>query len=219
MAQLFSPGADAIYRLTLLTALACLAGVPMVAAGIVRSDYVTGVGVAPAQPAPFSHKHHAGELGVDCRYCHTTVETQATAGLPPTHTCMTCHSQIWTGSDMLKPVRDSYDRNEPLQWVRLNRLPQYVYYNHSVHVTKGIGCSTCHGDVTTMQMTYRANAFEMQFCLNCHRNPEKYVRTQDQVWNMNWTPPPDQATLGPKLVAQNHIRGGERLVECSVCHR
>ena len=219
MAQLFSPGADAIYRLVLLTGVACLAGVPIVAAGIVRSDYVTGVGVAPAQPVPFSHKHHSGELGVDCRYCHTTVETQATAGIPPTHTCMTCHSQIWTGSDMLKPVRDSFARDEPLQWVRLNKLPGYVYYNHSVHVTKGIGCSTCHGDVTSMQMTYRANAFEMQFCLDCHRDPAKYVRPQDQVWNMTWKPPANQATLGPELVAKNHIRGGERLTECAICHR
>ena len=171
MAQLFSPGADAIYRLVLLTGVAGLAGIPVVAAGIVRSDYVTGVGIAPTQPVPFSHKHHSGELGVDCRYCHTTVETQATAGLPPTHTCMTCHSQIWTGSDMLKPVRDSFAHDEPLQWVRLNKLPGYVYYNHSVHVTKGIGCSTCHGEVTAMQMTYRANAFEMSFCLDCHRDP------------------------------------------------
>ncbi|TXN69256.1 cytochrome c3 family protein [Methylobacterium sp. WL6] len=219
MAQLFSPGADAIYRLALLTGVACLAGIPIVAAGIVRSDYVTGVGVAPAQPVPFSHKHHSGELGVDCRYCHTTVETQATAGIPPTHTCMTCHSQIWTGSDMLKPVRDSFARDEPLQWVRLNKLPSYVYYNHSVHVTKGIGCSTCHGDVTSMQMTYRANAFEMQFCLDCHRDPAKYVRPQEQVWNMTWKPPDNQATLGPELVAKNHIRGGERLTECAICHR
>ncbi|MGU3537186.1 cytochrome c3 family protein [Methylobacterium sp. A54F] len=219
MAQLFSAGADAIYRLALLTGLACLAGVPVVAAGIVTSDYVTGVGIALPQPAPFSHKHHSGELGVDCRYCHTTVETQATAGIPPTHTCMTCHSQIWTGSEMLKVVRDSYADNKPLQWERLNKLPEYVYYNHSVHVTKGIGCSTCHGDVTAMQLTYRANAFEMRFCLDCHQNPEKYVRTKDQVWNMTWSPPPDQATLGPKLVAENHIRGGDRLTECSVCHR
>ncbi|GJD46759.1 hypothetical protein AFCDBAGC_4643 [Methylobacterium cerastii] len=219
MAQLFSPGADAIYRLALLTGVACLAGIPIVAAGIVRSDYVTGVGIAPAQPVPFSHKHHSGELGVDCRYCHTTVETQATAGIPPTHTCMTCHSQIWTGSDMLKPVRDSFARDEPLQWVRLNKLPSYVYYNHSVHVTKGIGCSTCHGDVTSMQMTYRANAFEMQFCLDCHRDPAKYVRPQDQVWNMTWKPPANQATLGPELVAKNHIQGGERLTECAICHR
>ena len=219
MAQLFSPGADAIYRLVLLTGVACLAGAPVVIAGIVRSDYVTGVGVAPPQPVPFSHKHHSGELGIDCRYCHTGVEREASAGLPPTHTCMTCHAQIWTGSDMLKPVRDSYASGEPLQWRRLNRLPDYVYYNHSVHVTKGIGCSTCHGEVTAMQMTYRANAFEMGFCLDCHRNPEKYVRTPDQVWNMTWSPPADQATLGPRLVATNHIRGGQRLMECGICHR
>ena len=219
MAQLFSPGADAIYRLALLTGVACLAGIPIVAAGIVRSDYVTGVGIAPAQPVPFSHKHHSGELGVDCRYCHTTVETQATAGIPPTHTCMTCHSQIWTGSDMLKPVRDSFARDEPLQWVRLNKLPSYVYYNHSVHVTKGIGCSTCHGDVTSMQMTYRANAFEMQFCLDCHREPAKYVRPQDQVWNMTWKPPATQAPLGPDRVAQTHSQGGARLTDCASCQR
>ncbi|GJE10294.1 hypothetical protein FOHLNKBM_1327 [Methylobacterium longum] len=219
MAQLFTPGADALYRLALMTGVACLVGLPVLAAGIVRSNYVTGVGIAPAQPLPFSHKHHSGELGIQCRYCHTTVDREATAGIPPTHTCMTCHSQIWTGSEMLKPVRDSYAQDKPLEWVRLNKLPQYVYYNHSVHVTKGIGCSTCHGDVTSMQMTYRANAFEMQFCLDCHRAPEKYVRTPDQVWNMTWKPPADQATLGPKLVAQYHIRGGERLTECGICHR
>lgn len=137
MAQLFTPGADALYRLALMTGVACLVGLPVLAAGIVRSNYVTGVGVAPAQPLPFSHKHHSGELGIQCRYCHTTVDREATAGIPPTHTCMTCHSQIWTGSEMLKPVRDSYAQDKPLEWKRLNKLPQYVYYNHSVHVTKG----------------------------------------------------------------------------------
>ena len=219
MAQLFSPGADAIFRLALLSAVACVAGIPVVIAGIVRSDYVTGVGIAPTQPVPFSHKHHSAELGIDCRYCHTTVEKEATAGIPPTHTCMTCHSQIWTGAGMLGPVRESFEKNVPLHWVRLNRLPEYVYYNHSVHVTKGIGCSTCHGDVTSMQMTYRANAFEMKFCLECHRAPEKFVRTPDQVWNMSWSPPENQASLGLELVAKNHIRGGDRLTECGICHR
>lgn len=219
MAQLFTTGADAIYRLVLLTGVAGLVAAPVVGTGLVRSSYVTGVGLALPQPVPFSHKHHSGELGVDCRYCHTTVEREATAGIPPTQTCMTCHAQIWTGSDMLKPVRDSYNADEPLQWARLNKLPQYVYYNHSVHVTKGIGCSTCHGDVTSMQLTYRANAFEMRFCLDCHRAPERYVREPDQVWTMNWTPPADQASLGPELVARYHIRGGERLTECGICHR
>ena len=219
MAQLFRPGADAILRLVLLTGVALVAGVPVVIAGIVRSNYVTGVGVAPDQPVPFSHKHHSGELAIDCRYCHTTVEKAATPTIPPTHTCMTCHSQIWTGSDMLKPVRDSYSQDKPLEWVRLNRLPSYVYYNHSVHVTKGIGCSTCHGAVTDMQLTYRANAFEMQFCLNCHREPERWVRPKEQVWQMDWTPPANQAALGRELVAQYHIQGGNRLTECGICHR
>ena len=203
-------------RICLVGLLTAAAVLPVSAADLAPPPAVY---VAPAQPLPFSHKLHSGELGVDCRYCHTTVDKEASAGIPPTHTCMTCHSQIWTGSDMLKPVRDSYAQDKPLEWKRLNKLPQYVYYNHSVHVTKGIGCSTCHGDVTAMQMTYRANAFEMRFCLDCHRAPEKYVRTPDQVWNMTWKPPADQATLGPKLVAQYHIRGGERLTECGICHR
>ncbi|MFH6784136.1 MULTISPECIES: cytochrome c3 family protein [Methylobacterium] len=219
MRQLFAPGADALLRLALLTGAACLAALPVVGAGLVRSSYVTGVGVAPAQPVPFSHKHHAGELKIDCRYCHTTVETQATAGIPPTHTCMTCHTQIWSGSEMLEPVRASYAKDQPLVWTRLNKLPGYVYYNHSVHVTNGIGCSTCHGSVTDMQLTYRANAFEMSFCLDCHRNPEKYVRPKDQILNMTWSPPANQAEIGPELVRQYHIRGGERLTECGICHR
>ncbi len=219
MAQLFAPGADALLRLAILSGAALLAGGAVVVAGLARSDYVTGVGTAPAQPVPFSHKHHSGELGIDCRYCHTTVETQATAGLPPDPDL---HDLPFADLDRLghAETRARQLRDErALRWTRLNKLPQYVYYNHSVHVTKGIGCSTCHGDVTTMQMTFRANAFEMRFCLDCHRAPERYVRTPDQVWNMNWSPPADQATLGRELVAKHHIRGGDRLTECGICHR
>ncbi|MBE7200309.1 MAG: cytochrome c3 family protein [Parafilimonas terrae] len=217
--QLFAPGADAIFRLALLILLATLAGVLVAGAAISRSDYVTGVGEVQPQPLPFSHKHHSGELGIDCRYCHQQVEYAASAGIPPTWTCMTCHSQIWTNSPMLQPVRDSLAKDVPLVWNRLNRLPSYVYYNHSIHVTKGIGCSTCHGAVDTMQMTYRANAFTMEFCLNCHRNPENYIRPQAEVWNMEWTPPADQAKLGAELVIKNHIVGPARLTDCSTCHR
>ena len=132
---------------------------------------------------------------------------------------MTCHSQIWTNSPMLQPVRDSLANDTPMQWTRVNRLPDYVQYNHSNHVTKGFGCSTCHGAIDTMQLTYRANAFKMEFCLDCHRAPEKYIRTQEQVWNMEWEPPADQATLGPKLVAEAHLRSGNQLSDCSICHR
>jgi hypothetical protein len=219
MRQLFAPGADAILRLAILASVLGVISILVMAGFITESDYVTTVGVAPAQPVPFSHKHHAGELGLDCRYCHQQVETQATAGIPPTHTCMTCHSQIWTQADMLAPVRDSLDKNTPIHWIRVNRLPDYVYFNHSIHIDKGIGCSSCHGAVDQMQLTARANAFEMGFCLNCHRNPQKFVRPPQEVWNMEWSPPSDQATIGAALVRQNHIRGPAELSDCSICHR
>ncbi len=219
MRQLFAPGADAVMRLFLFGAFAAVVMTLLIVGGVSRSDYLTDVGIAPEQPVPFSHKHHDGELGLDCRNCHQQVEYAATAGLPPTYTCMTCHSQIWTSSAMLAPVRDSLASNTPIQWVRVNRLPDYVYYNHSIHVGKGFGCSTCHGAVDTMQLTYRANAFEMQFCLGCHRQPEKYIRTADQVWNMEWSPPANQDVIGPQLVVERHIRTGAELSDCSICHR
>ncbi len=219
MRQLFAPGADAIFRFWIAVLTGGLALGLLVFAGIWTSSYSSTVGVAPAQPVPFSHKHHSGELGIDCRYCHQQVEVNASAGIPPTWTCMTCHSQIWTNSEMLAPVRDSLADDKPLRWTRVNRLPDYVYYNHSIHVTKGIGCSTCHGDVTSMQMTYRAHAFEMAFCINCHRAPEKWIRPAAQIWNMEWQPADDQAKIGPQLVAQNGIRNPGVLTDCSICHR
>jgi hypothetical protein len=219
MRQLFAPGADAIFRLAVLIIVGAVVAVLVGAWTVSSSDWAYDVGVAPEQPVPFSHKHHVAELGIDCRYCHTAVETQASAGLPPTWTCMTCHSQIWTGSPMLAPVRDSLAKNTPIAWVRVNRLPDYVYFNHSIHVAKGIGCSSCHGAVDTMQLTYRAKTFQMGFCLDCHRNPQNYVRTKDQIWNMEWQPAADQAKLGAWLVMQYHIRSGAALSDCSICHR
>ena len=219
MRQLFAPGADAILRLALFVVSVGAVLVLVVIGAVARSDYAYGVGVAPKQPVPFSHKHHSGELGIDCRYCHTSVEHLANAGMPPTYTCMTCHSQIWTGAPMLSPVRESLARREPLEWSRVNHIPEYVYFNHAAHVTKGIGCSSCHGAVTSMQMTMRAKSFQMQFCIACHRNPAANVRTPDQVWNMDWSPPANQATEGPKLVAQYNIHAGARLTDCSICHR
>ena len=219
MPQLFSPGADALFRLALVSVVGTVAVGLFVAARVTTSSYATQVGVAPNQPVPFSHKHHSGELGIDCRYCHTAVETQASAGIPPTHTCMSCHSQIWTGSPMLAPVRESLANDQPLVWNRINRLPGYTYFNHAIHVAKGVGCSSCHGPVDTMQLTYAANGFKMQFCLDCHRHPEEYVRPKDQIWNMEWTAPDNQASLGKALVAQYHISGPGRLTDCSICHR
>jgi len=217
--QLFAPGADAILRLYILAGVTGVLAIGLVLFGLSHSDYFGSVGIAPAQPVPFSHKHHSGELGLDCRYCHQQVEAQATAGLPPTHTCMTCHSEIWTGSPMLAPVRESLANNEPLHWTRVNRLPDYAYFNHSIHITKGIGCSSCHGAMDTMQLTYAAQSFKMEFCLSCHRAPENFVRPQQEVWNMEWKAPADQATVGPALVKEYHIAGPDRLTDCSICHR
>jgi len=217
--QLFAPGADAVLRLWLwaLVVIVIVAGVGL--NGLAHSNYVGNVGVAPEQPVPFSHKHHSGELGLDCRNCHQQVEAQETAGLPPTHTCMTCHSEIWNQSPMLQPVRDSLANNQPLHWTRINRLPSYVYFNHSIHTTKGIGCSSCHGAVDTMQLTYAAQSFTMEFCLTCHRAPQKFIRPEPEIWNMEWTPPANQQQLGATLVAQHHIAGPARLTDCSTCHR
>jgi hypothetical protein len=219
MRQLFAPGADAVLRLFIFTVIGGVFLAALVAGGVARSAYVTGVGIAPEQPVPFSHKHHSGELGIDCRYCHTGVETTASAGLPPTQTCMTCHSQIWTGEPMLAPVRESFSTNTPLHWVRVNRVPDYVYFNHAIHVAKGVGCATCHGDINAMQLTSRANAFEMSWCLGCHRSPAPYLRPADQVFNMRWQPPPDQAKRGAALILALHIRAPAALTDCSICHR
>ena len=217
--QLFAPGADAILRLAGLTLFVGALSLCVALYLWAHGDFVGNVGVAPEQPVPFSHKHHSGELGIDCRNCHQQVELLASAGLPPTYTCMTCHSQIWSQSPMLAPVRDSLASNQPLHWVRVNRLPDYVYFNHSIHIAKQIGCSSCHGAVDTMQLTYRAQSFRMEFCLNCHRNPEQYVRSADQIWNMEWGPPADQAARGADLVKELHIAGPQELSDCSVCHR
>ena len=217
--QLFAPGADAVFRLALMIVVMAVVGLFLVTAGLSTSSYVTHVGVAPDQPVPFSHKHHSGELGIDCRYCHQTVDHLASAGIPPTWTCMTCHSQIWKTAAMLEPVRASLRDEKPLVWTRVNRLPDYVYYNHSIHIAKGIGCSTCHGNMTEMQLTAKANAFEMSFCINCHRHPAAYVRPQTEIFNMAWTPPADQNEVGPALVKKYHIGGPEKLTDCSICHR
>ncbi len=219
MRQLFRPGADAILRLVIFTVIGGVIVFFILVGGVPNSTYATGVWVAPAQPVPFSHKHHAAELGIDCRYCHTTVMTEATAGIPPTYTCMTCHSQIWNKAPMLAPVRESMAEDKPLNWQRVTRLPDYVYFNHSIHVTKGIGCSSCHGAVTQMQLTWRTQPFTMAFCLSCHRNPQENLRPAQQVWDMDWTPPANQAEIGPQLMRAYHIVSSSRLTDCSTCHR
>jgi formate-dependent nitrite reductase cytochrome c552 subunit len=214
MAQIFHRSANTLSRVTIFGAIFIAGFVLWVIGGIVRSPYFTNQGVAQVQPVPFSHQHHVGGLGIDCRYCHTSVETSSFAGIPPTATCMNCHSQIWTNAEILAPVRDSYRTGTPLKWVRVHRLPDYVQFNHSIHVAKGIGCASCHGRIDKMNFVYQASPLTMEWCLKCHRAPEKFIRPREEVFNMSYVPK-NQATLGPELVKRYGVKS---MTHCSTCH-
>ncbi len=216
MAQLFHRSANTLARVTIFGGVFIVAFLGWVWAAIYRSDYVTEVNVVRDQPVPFSHKHHVGDDGIDCRYCHATVESSKFAGMPSTDTCMTCHSQIWANSPMLQPVRDSYRTGASIEWTRVHVLPDYVFFDHSIHIHKGIGCSTCHGRVDQMPLTWRVNTLFMGWCLDCHRAPERFVRPRDQVFNMEWVPPADQEAMGERLVKEYNI---QKLTDCWTCHR
>jgi hypothetical protein len=218
MAQLFPRSFNNLSRLTIYGGLAFLAFAVWMAVDIYDSDYVTGVRVAPEQPVPFSHKHHVSDDGIDCRYCHTIVEFSNFAGMPSTETCMTCHSEIWKTSPMLEPLRTSYQTDVSIQWQRVNELPDYVYFNHSIHISKGIGCSHCHGRVDIMPLTWRAVTLRMDWCLECHRAPQKFIRPRDQIFNMEWTVPGNQPETGGQLVKQYNV-ATTRITDCYTCHR
>jgi hypothetical protein len=218
MAQLFHPSMKVISRASVVLALVIFGVIALVSIEIYRSGYTTNVNSPRAQPVPFSHQHHVSGLGLNCVYCHTSVEESSFAGIPPTHTCMTCHSQIWNTSPMLEPVRESYRTQKPLQWIRVNDLPDFVYFNHSIHINKGVGCETCHGHVEDMPLTWRQHTLFMSWCLDCHRAPEKYLRPREEVLNMNWKPKEDQLTLGRRLVKEYNIQV-DRITDCSTCHR
>jgi hypothetical protein len=218
VAQIFSPTADTWLRAILVAILLGAAATLLISGGVARSEYVTRVARTPAQPVPFSHKHHAGELGIDCRYCHTSVETSADAGFPATHVCMTCHSQLWTNAAMLAPVRDSLASGKPIHWNRVYKLPDYVYFDHHVHVSNGIGCTTCHGRIDKMPLTRQAAPLTMRWCISCHRHPERELRPPDKIFSLTWTPPKDQLAEGKKLLAAYLIHK-KHLTDCSVCHR
>lgn len=219
MSQIFHPSANTLARVSIFGSIFFALGLLILVYLIQGSPYQTQVGVARAQPVAFSHEHHVRGLGLDCRYCHTSVETSSFAGLPPTHTCMTCHSQIWSTSPMLEPVRASLANDEPLRWNRVHDLPDYVYFDHSIHVSKGVGCASCHGRVDLMPMMWKDQPMTMSWCLECHRNPERHLRPRDEVFNMTWTPPNgDQLAIGRELVEKNHVPH-DRLTNCSTCHR
>jgi Cytochrome c7 and related cytochrome c len=189
MAQVFDRSSNALARASLV-----LTGLIVIALGVTldqlqRSPWVTRQGQRADQPIPFSHKHHVEGLGLQCQYCHTTVEVSSYAGIPPTKTCMNCHAQIWTNADLLKPVRDSWATGQSIQWIKVHDLPDYVYFNHSIHVNKGIGCASCHGRVDQMPLMYMENSLQMEWCLDCHRNPAKNLRPTSEIYNMAWQGP------------------------------
>jgi hypothetical protein len=232
MAQVFDRSSNALVRMSLV-----LTGLIVIALGVAlnslqRSPWVTRQGQRPDQPVPFSHKHHVEGLGLQCQYCHTSVEKSSYAGIPPTKTCMNCHSQIWTNAKLLEPVRASFRSGESLKWTRVNQLPDFVYFNHSIHVTKGVGCNTCHGPVDSMPLMYQQNTLQMEWCLGCHRAPGSNLRPRDQVFNMRYLPPTssspvevdgqkytDQADLGAALIKKYNVRSVRDITSCSTCHR
>ncbi len=218
MAQLFRPGANSIAVLAIVALFAAPAGGLTLVYLIWASPLATGQFETHAQPVPFSHAHHVGDLGIDCRMCHTGVERAAFAGIPATNVCMTCHSQIWTNAEMLAPVRASLAAGTPLRWNRVNRLPDYVYFDHAIHVAKGVGCATCHGSVQDMALTRQQAPLTMGWCLECHRHPERHLRPKDRVFDMDWQPPADQIAQGRRLAAAA-ITDPSHLIDCSVCHR
>lgn len=216
MAQIFHPSTNTISRVSLFGAVFFLAALAWVGGELSRSSYVTREGSPIEQPVPFSHKHHVRDDGIDCRYCHTSVETSAFAGIPPTATCMNCHSMIWSNAPMLEPVRESHQTGQSIEWTRVNYVPQFVYFNHSIHIHKGIGCTTCHGPVGDMPLTWQNATLQMRWCLACHQQPEKFVRPRDQVFNVDWNPPVNQLERGRELMKEYNVKS---LTDCYTCHR
>ena len=247
MANIFRPSSNIATKITLICGAIAPLGLIMTMSQFTRSSYVTKVNIPYEQPVPFSHEHHVTELGIDCRYCHSSVEKSGVASYPPTHTCMSCHSQVWTNSPLLEPVRESYVKNVPLKWTVLNKVPDFVYFNHSIHVNRGVSCNNCHGPIQAMQIVYKGQAFQMKWCLDCHRNPENYVGPKENVWNLytdiqrgggldkdgklipltpeqetlklgkQYKRTPEELVEGREWVKKYHIKTAQ-LTDCSICH-
>jgi hypothetical protein len=246
MPQIFPKAVNPIAKVVVLGFPLLLGSAGVLGAAFYRSSYATGVDEILPQPVAFSHAHHVGQLGIDCRYCHTSVEQSSSANIPPTKTCMNCHQQIWQGADMLAPVRDSYRQDKPIEWNRVHNVPHYVYFNHSIHIAKGVGCVECHGRVDQVNLTKQHVTLLMEWCIACHREPEKYLRPRSEVFSMTWTPskggvwraedfwdpnsaaakelvgrprPTTQRELGELLKEQYRVRDSVTMTNCSMCHR
>lgn len=216
MARIFPPYFNVVARASIFAAVVIVGAAGWAWFQLSRSDFVQLTSYPVEQPVQFSHQHHVDRLGIECRFCHTTVEHSPSAGMPPTYTCMTCHSQIWRNTAMLAPVRLSLDADIPIKWRRVYDTPAFVFFDHHAHVAKGIGCAECHGPVDRKALMVLEQPLYMRWCLDCHRNPEKFVRPKEEVFNMRWQHPSDQRELGTKLVSQYGIK---KLEDCSVCHR
>lgn len=218
MAQIFHPRANAILRLVLVSIPLFVILLFLLGYTYAASPYTTGQNRIVGQPVPFSHQHHVGGLGLDCRYCHEDVETAAFAGIPPTATCMTCHSQIWTDAEMLEPVRASLANNEPLRWNRVYSLPGYVYFDHSVHVNNGVGCTSCHGDMSEQPLTKQHAPLTMGWCLDCHRDPGPHLRAEDAIFDPS-VPDPNNQPDEAQAMLHHYLIETENLTDCYTCHR
>ncbi len=229
MPQVFPKSMNVVARLSILSLPFLVAGAAAGGTAFYRSDYTTGTREVVEQPVPFSHKHHVAQLGIGCQYCHTSVEVSSSSGFPPTKTCMNCHQQMWQSADLLEPVRASYANNTPITWVKIHNVPHYTYFNHSIHVNKGVGCASCHGNIDEMNLVYQSKTLLMEWCLNCHRAPEEYLRPKEEIYNIRWKAsdrtnpdtgePYDQITLGNKLKEEYQVRQASVITNCSICHR
>lgn len=221
MAQVFSPGSNTLAKASIV---GLLLGVPTLGGALfaMNMTYGTQIYVPLDQPVQFSHKHHVGDDGIDCRYCHTSVDKSAYAGIPQTDTCMSCHSQLWSDAPMLQVVQESKRTNKPIVWNRVHDLPDYTYFNHSIHVNKGVPCQTCHGQIDQMPQTWKTRTLAMDWCVDCHKNPGSQLRPKEYVYSMKWKPPKDKVqreALQAALIKEYNIRSPHQLTNCSVCHR
>ena len=219
MPPIFPPRSNLFARVSILAVLVLLAVIVGLLVWYTHSSAVTKVGVTIPQPVAFPHSLHVSVVGLDCRYCHDSVDKSSFADIPPTQTCMSCHSQIRTDSALLAPVRQSWETGEPIQWNRVHDVPDFVYFDHHIHVNKGVGCETCHGRVDQMGVAVKAETMYMSWCLECHEQPEKYLRPVENVYDMGYQPAEDQAIVGARLVEEYDIRPSEQLMNCSICHR
>jgi hypothetical protein len=216
MSQVFHKATNTISKVTLGGLVVAVAGCLWLVLAVQRSSWASGEDVIVVQPIQFSHERHVAGNGIDCRYCHGSVEVSAFAGLPPTQTCMNCHTQVFAHAAYLEPVRQSWGSDRPLAWRRVYDLPDHVFFNHSAHVANGVGCTTCHGAVDRMPLIRQAVPLHMEWCLDCHSRPERYLRPRDRVFDVGYAPPPDQETLGRALMSAYGVR---RLTDCHTCHR